>query len=223
MAGRIPRDTVAIIGIGRFGTAVAEQLMTMGREVLAIDEDPVKVERIAPRVTLAVEADATSPSVLRQLGVHELPSAVVAIGSSLENSILATATLEEIGVRQIWARAANQRHARILEKVGAYRIVSPELEMGNRVAHLLMGQVNEYIEFSNGYAITMVPAPKWIVGMTVADSHLLDKHQVSVVGLERTPGEIDPVSPTSRIHGGDRLVIAGRTAKVERFALKSQD
>lgn len=212
-------NAVAVIGLGRFGWAVAEQLMRMGREVLAVEREPDLVEKYAPYLTLCVEGDATNPDVLKQLGIDELPHAVVGIGDSLENSILAVAALSDLGVPQIWAKALSKEHGRILERVGATKVVRPEHEMGNRVAHALMGRINEYIEFPNGYAITMVSPPKALVGLSLTEAQLRSRHGVTAIGIERPDGTIDYTKPDTRVHADDRLVIAGRIERVEKFAL----
>lgn len=223
MAHRRSKQSVVVIGLGRFGSAVATRIMSMGGEVLAIERNPDLVAKLAPKVTLAVEGDASSTTTLRQLGVDEVTHAVVAIGTSLEASILVTSALSEIGVPNIWAKATSRDHGRILERVGAHRVVTPELEMGDRVAHLLMGSVNEYIDFPNGYAITVVPAPKWMVGLTIGESHLTSRRSVFAVGIERAEGEIEPISARTRVHGGDRLIIGGKVSNVENFTLDTGD
>ena len=175
----------------------------------------------APFVTLVVEADATEVETLRSLGVAEVEHAVVAVGSSIEASLLTTSALSELGVPNIWAKAVTKAHQRILDKVGAHHVVFPELDMGNRVAHrLVTGGVREYIDFANGYAISMVDCPKWLVGQTLSESRLTSTWRVSAVGIQRAGREdFEIASGKSRINGGDRLVIAGRKPDVEAFTL----
>lgn len=211
-------DAVLVVGLGRFGWSVARQLMRLGHDVLAIERNAALVESRAPHLTLCVEGDATSTTLLENLGVPDMKHAVVAIGESLENSVLAVAALSDLGVPQIWAKASNTAHGRILDRVGATRVVFPEQEMGNRVAHGITERVNEYIEFANGYALTLVAAPKRIVGLTLQESDLRSAHGVTAVGVERVDGSMAPVTPQTRIRGDERLVIAGRTADVEKFA-----
>ena len=119
-----------IIGIGRFGGAVAETLSELGHEVLAIDTDEEAIQKISDKVTHAVTADATDESVLKSLGVRNFDVAVVAIGSDIQSSILITLMLKELGVRYVVAKAQNELHARVLMKIGADKIVFPEREMG---------------------------------------------------------------------------------------------
>jgi trk system potassium uptake protein len=128
-------NPVVVIGLGRFGSSIAAELQRHGREVLAIDLDRNLVSNAANKLSAAVEADATDEVALRQLGVHEMDEAVVAIGQDREASILVTALLAELGVKRIWAKALSEAHGRILERVGATRVVYPEAEMGRIVAN----------------------------------------------------------------------------------------
>lgn len=214
------RGTIAVLGLGRFGWSVARQLTSLGREVLAVDRDPEVVNRHAQDVQLAVEGDATSTTVLRQLGIHEMHQVVVAVGPSLENSILATSALSDLGVPDIWAKAVSDEHARILERVGAHHVVNPERDMGNRVAHLLVGRMDEYIDFSSGYAITITSPPRPIVGLTIPEARFRERYGINIVTIERDGQQVDPV-PGYRISSRDRLVLAGRVADVERFMLSA--
>ncbi len=120
-----PGDAVAVLGLGRFGGAVASELVRLGCEVLGVDHSERTVQAYAPILTQVVQADFTEAEVLRQLGVGEMSFAVVAVGSDREASILATAALDELGVRVIWAKAVSRQHGRILERVGAHRVVYP--------------------------------------------------------------------------------------------------
>jgi trk system potassium uptake protein TrkA len=223
MARRINDNTVVVIGLGRFGAELARTLMGLGREVLAIERDPELVRTLAPELTLVVEADATAPETLRSLGVDEVQHAVVAIGNSIEASLLVTSALSEMGVPTIWAKAVTPEHQRILKRVGAHRVIFPELDMGNRVAHRLVRVgVQEYIDFENGYAISVVEAPKSLVGLSLAEAQLLSKWRVSVVGIQHSGDEsFEPVSPRTRILKDDRLVIAGQKTDVEAFTMKA--
>lgn len=137
---------VLVIGLGRFGGSLALELMRHGWEVLALDSHPRQVQAYADALTHAVVGDATDEEVLNQIGASQFSHAVVAIGSHLEMSILATSLLVDTGVANIWAKATNRRHGRILEQVGAHHVVLPEHDMGERVAHLVSGRVLDYVD-----------------------------------------------------------------------------
>ena len=221
MVRRLSSGTVVVIGLGRFGSALAETLMGIDREVLVIERDPILVRQMAPRVTLAVEGDATTIETLQSLGVGDVETAVVAIGSSLEASLLATSALSEMGVPNIWAKAVTKEHQRILERVGAHRVVFPELDMGERVAHLVAdAAVKEYFEFANGYAISMVDAPPEVHNKSVAESRLISAWNIAVVGIQPAgTQDFRPVAASTVVSPSDRLIIAGGKRDVERFTL----
>lgn len=218
MAKNPERNNVVVIGLGRFGSSVAESLMRLGHEVLAIDEDAQRVQRWADRLTHVVQADATSADTLRQLGVGEFGRAVVAIGSDVEASVLTVLALEDAGVTDIWAKATTARHGRILERTGAHHVVYPEAAMGERVAHLVTGKMIDFIEFDDGFAIAKTRAPRMTCGMTLSESEVRSRHGVTVVGIKRRHADFIYAKADSFIEAGDILIVSGPTAAVEKFA-----
>ncbi|WP_425444402.1 potassium channel family protein [Saccharothrix carnea] len=152
-------ETVAVIGLGRFGSALALELTSLGAEVLAIDNRPKIVQSYASRLPHVVTADSTDAEALRQLGVPEFQRVVVAIGSDLEASIMTTSLLVEMDTTDIWAKAVSRQHGRILERVGAHHVVLPEHDSGERVAHLLTGRILDYIEVDEDYAMAKTKPP----------------------------------------------------------------
>lgn len=216
---KTPRpDAVVVIGLGRFGGAVAESLVRLGHEVLAIDENPELVQRWSDRLTHVVQADTTHAETLRKLGLDAFPHVVVAIGANLEASVLTVLALSDIGVPDIWAKAMDFKHGRILERTGAHHVVYPEASMGERVAHLMTGKIMDFIEFEDGFAIAKTSAPKEAVGRTLGDSALRTKYGVTIVGVKRPKADFTYAVPETRIEPGDEIIVAGPTNMVERFA-----
>jgi len=209
--------SVVVIGLGRFGTAVAESLVRMGQEVLAVDENPVLVERWADELTHVVQADSTDEQALRQIGVGDFDRAVVAIGADIEASVLTVLALAEAGVPDIWAKAITRKHGQILERVGAHHVVYPEFSMGERVAHMLTGKMIDYIEFDDGFSIARTRAPKMAWDKTLADSSPRTHHGVTVVGVKRGGEDFSYARPETMVHRHDQLIVSGPTDKVERF------
>ena len=156
---RLNSDPVAVIGLGRFGKSLALELSDEGVEVLGIDNDHKVVQSLAGRLTHVVEADTTDEEAMRQLSLHEFTRAVIGIGNDLEASILSASVLLKLGVRDIWAKAISESHARILSQIGVHHVVRPEHDMGKRVAHLVRGRMLDYIEFDDGYAIVKTRPP----------------------------------------------------------------
>ncbi|WP_191057643.1 potassium channel family protein [Geminicoccus harenae] len=211
-------DGVAVIGLGRFGSAVAESLVRLGHDVLAIDANGELVQRWAERLTHVVEADCTSVDVLRRLGVHEFHHVVVGIGTHIEASVLTVLALSELGVGDIWAKAVSRNHGRILERTGAHHVVYPEAEMGERVAHLVTGKMIDFIEFDDGFAIVKTRAPRALVGRTLAESGVRQKYGITVVGVKRPREDFTYARPETLVERGDLLIVSGPTRKTEAFA-----
>jgi trk system potassium uptake protein TrkA len=211
-------DSVVVIGLGRFGGALAESLVRMGHEVLAIDEDEHIVQRFADTLTHVVQADSTDAEALRRLGVGDFRRAVVGIGTDIEASVLTVLALEEVGVAEIWAKAITAKHGRILERTGAEHVVYPEAAMGERVAHLVTGKMIDFIEFEDGYAIVKTRAPQEAVGRTLSEAALRSRYGVTVVGVKRPGEDFVPGRPETRITRGDLLIVSGNTVDVESFA-----
>ena len=218
MADNGEHDNVVVIGLGRFGGAVAESLINLGHEVLGIDFDSDIVQDWSDRLTHVVEADATDTNAMRQLGVQEFSRAVVGIGTNLETSVLTVVTLTEIGVTEIWAKATSVKHGKILRQVGARHVIYPEAEMGERVAHLITGRMLDYIEFDDGFAIAKLRAPEEAVGHTLAEIGLRTKWNVTVVGTKLPGEDFTYARPETIIPSGCILIVAGDTKKVEQFA-----
>ena len=219
MAERIPHDApVLVIGLGRFGAATAGQLQRLDREVLGVDEDAALVQKWSDRITHTVQADATSLEALRQLGAGEFSIAVVAIGSSVEASVLITANLVDLGVPQIWAKAVSQSHGKILSRIGANHVIYPEAEAGVRVAHLVSGRMIDFIEFDDDFAIVKMYPPKPIRGMTLAESGVRKKYGITVVGVKSPGKEFTYATAETAISDHDVIIASGKTRALDRFA-----
>ncbi len=209
--------SVVVIGLGRFGSAVAASLVGMGQEVLAIDENQALVDRWADELTHVVQADTTDDQALRQLGVNAFDRAVVAIGTDIEASVLTVLALAEAGVPDIWAKAITRKHGAILERVGAHHVIYPEQSMGERVAHMLTGGMMDYIEFDDQFSIARTLAPSFTWDRTLADSAPRTRHGVTVVGVKRTGEDFTYARPETMVHRHDHLIVSGPTRKVEKF------
>lgn len=210
--------SVVVIGLGRFGGAVADSLVRLGHEVLAIDEDAALVQSWADRLTHVVQADTTNVETLRRLGVHEFERAVVGIGTDIEASLLTVLALSELKIPDIWAKATTEKHGRLLERTGANHVVFPEAAMGERVAHLVTGKMIDFIEFDDGFAIVKTRAPRESLGRTLAESALRSKYGVTVVGVKRPRTDFTYALPETMVERGDILIVSGPTHLVEQFA-----
>lgn len=213
-----PRKPVLIVGLGRFGGAIARTLERMGHEVLGADTDPRLVQEFARDLTKVVEADCTEVTTLEQLGVSDFEAAVVAIGTDIEASVLAVLALSDLGLTNIWAKATNDKHARILERTGATHVVFPEQRMGERVAHLLNERLLDFISFGEEFAIARLKAPEPIIGLPLITSQCRKKFDVTVVGVKREGENFIHAVPDTIIFEDDELVVSGRIADIEKFS-----
>lgn len=215
---RYNSDGVVIIGLGRFGESLGMEMMAAGTEVLGIDSDEHIVQKLAGSLTHTVMADSTDEEALRQLSVHEFDRAVVGIGSDLEASILTCAVLKQIGVRDVWAKAISEPHARILYQLGCEHVVRPEHDTGRRVAHLVAGRMIDYIEFDDGYAIVKMKPPACVIGRSLADSAPRSRYGVTVVGVKRSGEDFTHAVPDTVVREGDLIIVSGDRRRVEAFA-----
>ncbi|QUH05975.1 TrkA family potassium uptake protein [Saccharopolyspora erythraea] len=209
---------MVVIGLGRFGSSLAGELVSRGSEVLGIDSRPEVVQRHADELTHTAVADTTDPESLRQLGVPQFRRAVVAIGTDLEASILTTSLLADFGIPHIWAKATSRQHGRILERVGAHHVVLPEHDMGERVAHLVTGRMLDYIEIEEDFALVKTLTPDEAVDRALGESRLRSKYGVTVVGVKRPGEEFTYATADTVVRKGDILIVAGQKDQVEEFA-----
>lgn len=223
MRGFVPQriehhGEIIVIGLGRFGSSLAHTLVEMGYEVLGIDTDDRIVQRHAGALTHVLRADTTSESALRQIGAADAVTVVVCIGSGIESSVLTTAALVDLGVQNIWAKAITDAHGTILQRVGAHHVVFPEAEMGARVAHLVTGQMMEYLVLDDDFVIVETLVPERYVGQSLSDSGIRARHRVTVVCIKPDRSPFTYAEPDTVLGQHDLIVIAGHRHDVERFA-----
>jgi trk system potassium uptake protein len=209
---------VLVLGLGRFGAATAGELDRLDRDVLAVDMDPQLVQKWSERVTHAVQADARSIDALRQIGAQDFSVAVVAVGSSIEASVLITANLVDLKIPQIWAKAISQSHGKILTRIGAHHVVYPEAEAGERVSHLVNGRMLDFIEFDDDFAVVKMYPPKFVRGVTLHDSKIRSKYSITVVGVKSPGKEFTYATAETVLSNHDLIIVSGNIADIERFA-----
>ena len=211
-------DKVLVIGLGRFGGALARELLRGGSEVLGVDSSDRRVQEHAEALTHVLEADATSALTLRQLGAADFKTAVVGIGSDIEASILTTAALADIGCPNIWAKAVTKQHGRILERVGAHHVVFPEHDMGQRVAHLVGGRIIDWFQLDAEFAMVETEAPAELIGRSLADVGVRARYDVTVVCVKPVGKGFTYATAETVLSQGDVLVVAGVTKAAEAFS-----
>lgn len=215
--GRDSASTVVVIGLGRFGGALAQELVSLGREVLGIDTDELRVQEFSNYLTHVVQADPTNEEVLRDLGVADFDAAVVAIGSSLESSILSASLLIQVGVKQVWAKASSESHGRILEQIGVQHVIYPDKDMGKRVAHMVGGDQLDYVEIDEGFVMAKTKTAPAFVGRTLEQLGLRREYGIIVVATSKAGAAYVPATPATVLAEGDLLIVAGPKDRIEDF------
>lgn len=208
---------VLVIGLGRFGSSLARTLVEMGHRVLVVDMNADLVQRYAGEFSHVVQGDATDEQVLRQLGAQDMTLAAVCIGTDIESSILSTAALADLGVRNIWAKAITAAHGTILGRVGADHVVFPEAEMGRRVAHLLAGRILEYVALDADFLLVEMPVPPSFVGINLGDSGLRARHHITVVCVKPHGQAFTYATSETVLGANDLIVVAGHRRDVDQF------
>lgn len=212
--------TFLVIGLGRFGTAVATELCALGNEVLVMDTQEALVQAAAPQVTHAVTADGRDPEVLRELAARNFDCAIVAVGSDIGTSALITLNLKELGVEKVVAKAASHTHRKVLEKIGADRVVFPEYEMGVKLAHgLSSSNVLNFIELSDEASILEVSVPRDWVGKTLRELDVRNNYGVNIIAMRRGEKRKMSIAPAADepLEATDVIVALGLDRDINRI------
>lgn len=204
----------AVIGLGRFGAAMATTLISLGQDVLGIDSDPDHVQELSDVVPNLLILNASDPKALREAGVGEVDVAVISIGANIEASLLIVMAVKEMGVKSIVAKSTTEVHGRILERLGVDRVIYPEREAATRMAHtLVVPNVIDYISLSSDFSIIEIPAPAMFVGKSLRSIDLRAKHGLTLIAIKRVVDgkHTTSVSPSAdeMIQPGDTLALVG--------------
>ncbi|MHA6693837.1 potassium channel family protein [Homoserinimonas sp. A520] len=210
-------DSVVVIGLGRFGTSLALELMAAGTEVLGIDSDEEIVQSLNGQLTHVVRSDSTNEEALRQLAVHEFDRAVVSIGTDIQASILTTSLLIRMEIPDIWAKAVSDAHGRIFEQLGVKHVIYPEKDMGRRVAHLVRGAAQDYIEIDRDFAILKMSPNSLVLGVPLGESHIRSRYGVTVLAYKREEGAWKNADLSTVLQEGDTMLVSGPILKAEAF------
>lgn len=207
-----------VIGLGRFGSSLALELMDLGYEVLGVDLNEELVNDMSAYLTHAVAADATDEDMLKSLGIRNFDCGIVAIGSDIQMSILTAILLKDLGIKTVVAKAISVLHGRALEKLGVDRVIFPERDMGVRVAHqLVTPNLLDYIELSKEYSIVELSVPACLAGKTLGEINPRVNYNCSIVAIHKQTGVI--VAPTAMdvLNAGDIMVMIGSNENIDRF------
>lgn len=208
---------IVVIGLGRFGSSVAETLAKQGHEVLGIDIDERRVTAMSRILTQAVTVSEMSEEVLTSLGVKECDVGVVGM-ADIESSIMISQMLKDLGIKMVVSKAKSHQHGRVLERIGVDRVIFPERDMGIRLANSLVSNtIVDYIELSKDYNVFDIPAPAKFVGKTLVESNLRAEYKISVIAIKRGDEVIVAPGANFRILADDNLVVIGKNNDIIRF------
>jgi len=211
-------ETVAVIGLGRFGQAVAEALLELGHDVIGIDADAHRVQELATILPHVVQADCTNAKAIEDLGIAEVDHAVVAIGSDLEASVMTVMALTEAGVRDIWAKALTARHGAILTRLGVHHVSFPEADQGRRIAHLINGQLHDFLMLSDDFAVASMLVPANLVGRPLVDLGIRAKHGITIIGFKSSGQPFQYATPETVLPDGVEIIVSGHVSAVRSFS-----
>ena len=211
-------EGVMVIGLGRFGSALARELERLGHEVMAVDRNEQRVNYVAPDLTHALQLDASEEDALRAAGAADFNTAIVAISSDAEPSIFATMVLKRLGVRTVIAKAGSILHGEILARVGADRVVFPERETGLRLAHSFnVPNVIDYLDVAPNFGIEKIRPPKSFIGKTLGELDLKGRLGLTPIALRRAQQVFVNPAREERVADGDELILIGRDEKLDQL------
>jgi trk system potassium uptake protein len=208
----------AIIGLGRFGGNLVEELSRLGVEVLAIDRSAEVVEKYMGVATHTVQANAMDETVLKQLGLRNFDHVIVSFGENIEASILTTLQLKELGVQKVWVKASNMYHQKVLDRIGADKVIHPERDMARRIAHHISSdKMIDYIELSEEHSIVEVYASNKVANKSLLELDARSKYGCNIIAIQRGKDVIVSPSAEEVILQDDLLVVIGHNRDINRF------
>ena len=212
------KKTYAVFGLGRYGIAVARELVSNGMEVIAVDSNERIVNAAADELPICKCADITDPDVIRELGISNVDVVIISMANNLEASVMAVTLCKEIGVKTVIAKCANEMHQKILTRVGADKVVFPENESGTRLAKNLLssGFVDMVSLAKNVSMIELDVKPEWL-GKNLIELNLRKKYSVNVVAIRRNQAVSVDIDPHTPLQSDDKLIVIANTGKLSRL------
>lgn len=217
------KKTFLVLGLDNFGYSLAKELYESGQEVIVVDIDEKRIAEIRDEVSEAVIADATDRDTIEELGLDKVDAAVVSLGENkIGPSVLATLHLKEMGIENIIVKAISSEHGRIVERIGANKVVYPEFEIAQRLANKLsVSHVFEEVDFPEGYSLIEILAPKKLHDKTLLDAQIRTNYGITVVWIKRTTEDGKVISilpnPDDKVYKDDVLFVLGLHENIEKF------
>lgn len=213
----LAKKTFAVIGIGRFGLSVVEELIKGGFDVLVLDRDSTRIARVAKIATHAVVVDTSDEAALKEVGIQSIDHVIVAIGKDIEDSILTTLILKELGVKQITVKVQNEYHEKVVRRLGADEVIQPEAVTGRRLAHrIVSNSILEYYDLSEKHSFIVIEASNKLVDSTVINLDIRNKYGINLVAIKRDEDVIIP-GPEETFEESDKLLLVGKNTDLQKF------
>ncbi len=210
------QKTIAVIGLGRFGTTIAKMLASMNHEVLGVDIDPDIVQKISPFVTHAIVADTTDEEAIKALALSQFDMVIVAIGGNLQANLMTSMLLKEMNITKVVAKAENSLQGKMLQKIGVDQVIYPEYDMALRlVQSLIREHVMDYLQLSKNISLIEINMPSFMVGTCLKESNLREKYNLNAVGIRRKSGLEVPPDPTAILSEEDKLLVIGNNSDLD--------
>lgn len=208
----------AVIGLGRFGSSIVQELRELDANVLAIDKDEDVVNEYKDIVTEAVIGNTTDEAVLRSVGITNFDHVIVAIGENIQSSILTTLILKDLGVEKVTVKAQNEYHGRVLEKIGADHVIHPERDIGRLLAHrIVSSHTLDILEISDEHSIVEFKTTKKLNNKSILNLGFREKYDVSILAIKRGDQIIVNPDPVIKLMSDDVLILIGKDTDISRF------
>ncbi len=212
--------TIAVIGLGRFGTTIAKLLASMNHEVLGVDIDPEVVQKISPYITHAIVADTTDEEAIKALALSQFDLVIVAIGDNVQANLMTSMLLKEMHIPKIVAKAENTLQGKMLSKIGVDQVIYPEFDMAQRLAQSLTREhVMDYLQLSKSVSLIEINMPLFMVGSCLKESNLREKYNLNAVGIRRGDDLEVPPNPTTILSAEDKLLIIGNNSDLDALTV----
>ncbi|MET3698818.1 trk system potassium uptake protein TrkA [Bacillus oleivorans] len=215
------KKSFAVFGLGRFGGTIVREFYDMGIEVIAIDKDQTKVNEYSKYATYAVCVEVIDETTINELGIRNVDHAFVSFGDNMQSSILTSMILKEIGIPQVWAKAQNDYHSKVLEKIGVDRVIHPERDVARRICHHIVSEkMIDFIELSKEHSMVEIVATNKIEGRTLGELNVRANYGCTIVGIQRDGSFIVSPSAEEVIQRDDVLIVIGHNNDIARFEEK---
>ena len=212
--------TIAVIGLGRFGSTVAKMLASMDHEVLGVDIDPEVVQKISPFITHAIVADTTDEEAIKALALSQFDIVIVAIGDNIQANLMTSMLLKEMNMPYVVSKAENALQGKMLKKMGVDKVIYPEYDVAQRLAQsLTRDHVMDYLQLSKNISLIEIKMPTFLVGSNLKDSNLREKYNLNAVGIRRGEDLEVPPNPITILGEDDKLLVIGNNSDLDALTV----